>query len=82
MLLFFLVIEEAVTVALIFLVCYLLTELLAHTFVVFGAFKTAGAITSRSLQAFLYGFDNRFVFIKSYLHLFSSIFFAMVDFGT
>ena len=70
-------------IAFIIFVGYLLTELLAHTFIILGAFETAGTISARAFEPFFYRFYNGGVLIKSDFHyLFSSIFFARVAFGT
>lgn len=44
---------------------YLLPELLAHTFIIFGTLAAAGAVSPRSFQPFADGFHDFFVFVKS-----------------
>ena len=52
--LFFLVVKEAMAVALVIRILNLIAELAAHAFCVLASFKLAGAIAARSFKAFLY----------------------------
>lgn len=81
-LLFFFVIKKAVAIALVVLVFYLLAELLAHTFIFLCTLKAARAITARLTKPFLNRLYDLFIFIIPYLHLYCSIRFEIVAFGT
>ena len=52
-------------------VCDLLTEFFAHALVFLSALEPARAITTGSLQAFLYSLDYYCIFIESNCHEFS-----------
>ena len=52
--LFFLVVKEAMAIALVIRIFNLIAKFLAHAFCVLASFKLAGAIAARSFKAFLY----------------------------
>jgi hypothetical protein len=49
-------------------VCDLLTELLANALILLGTLEAAGAITTGTLQAVLYGLDYFCIFVQSDCH--------------
>ena len=59
--LLFLIIKVSMAIALVVLVGYLLTELLAHTFVVLATLKSAGTVAALGFEAFLDRFDDLFI---------------------
>ena len=81
--LFFLVVEQAVTIAFKIRVGYLLSKLLAHTFIFLGARKTAGTVSARPFESLLHRSNYRFILVKSDFHyLYSAIRFSRVAFVT
>ena len=53
-------------------VFYLVTELLAHTFVVLGALYAAGTIAACMFKSFLYLFYKLFIGIECHFHFITS----------
>lgn len=66
--LLFLVIKSAMTKALEFGICNLLSELTAHTHIVLSGFKSARAVTVLHGKTLSYCFDKLFIFVEVYLH--------------
>lgn len=59
-------------IALVFGVCDLISELLAHTLYIFAFAHFTGAVAALCLKTFLYGADDLLVFVKAYLHNYSA----------
>ena len=45
-------------------VCYLVSEFLTDTLILFRLFKTAGAVSASFLKSLLYGLDYFFILVK------------------
>lgn len=66
------IIEHTMAESLKIRVCYLVTELFAHTAVFFGALQSAWAIAARSFQSLFYFCNYLCIIVEFYCHCSSS----------